>query len=346
MVSDQLRPLEWLGNAIRVIDQTALPGRLVFEDLRDVDSLVDAIDRLVVRGAPALGAVGALGVALAMQQGAQEGWDEPTLAAAVDRIRNARPTAVNLAWAIDRMRPLMPGGIDVVLAAAHEIIADDERTNHAIGNHGADWILDRVSRRPVRILTHCNTGMLATTAWGTALGIVRELHARGVLEIVFADETRPLLQGARLTAWELVQDGIRHVVQADSAAASTIVRGLVDVAIVGADRIAANGDTANKVGSLGVALACAAAEVPFIVAAPESTVDVATRTGDEIEIEMRSDDEVLSFGGVRVAPIESLAYNPAFDITPGRLVSALVTERGVLEVSRGEVPGDRVGASA
>jgi methylthioribose-1-phosphate isomerase len=323
-----------------VIDQTELPTRLVHVSLERVDELVDAIERLAVRGAPQLGAIGALGVVIAMDQGAREGWTDLGLQAAIDRVRAARPTAVNLAWGVDRVRPLVAQGRDAVLAAALEIVADDERANRAMGRHGADWIQARVPGR-VRVLTHCNTGSLATTAWGTALGVIRELDARGALEVVFVDETRPLLQGARLTAWELVQDGIPHFIQADGAAASTILRGLVDVAIIGADRIAANGDTANKIGSLGIALACADAGIPFVVAAPESTVDVRTSTGAGIEIEMRSDDEVLSWGGVRVAPEASRAHNPAFDVTPARLISALVTEEGVLEVSAGRVPGAR-----
>jgi methylthioribose-1-phosphate isomerase len=338
-----IRPIEWTGSAIRVIDQTQLPGRLVLVSLERVDQLVDAIVRLAVRGAPQLGAVGALGVVVAMDQAAREGWSPERLEGAIAAIRDARPTAVNLAWAVDRMRPLVARGREAVLAAALAIVEDDERINHAIGRHGADWIQARVPGR-VRVLTHCNTGALATTAWGTALGIVRELHARGALELVYVDETRPLLQGSRLTAWELARDGIPHLVQADGAAASTIVRRLVDVAIVGADRIAANGDAANKIGTLGVALACADAGIPLVVAAPESTVDAATPSGDGIEIEMRSEAEVLAWGGVRVAPEGSRAHNPAFDVTPARLVTALVTERGVLEVSKGRTPGGRAAA--
>jgi methylthioribose-1-phosphate isomerase len=340
-VGEHLRPIEWTGAAIRVIDQTELPGKLVFESLETVDSLVDAILRLAVRGAPALGAIGARGVVLAMRQGDREGWDAARLETEIDRIRAARPTAVNLGWGVDRVRPLMAAGSAAVLAGAQEIVARDERVNHSIGRHGADWILARVGRPTVRVLTHCNAGYLATTAWGTALGIVRELHARGALELVYVDETRPLLQGSRLTAWELAEDGIPHLVQVDGAAASTILRGLVDVAIVGADRIAANGDTANKIGSLGVALACADAGIPFVVAAPESTVDLRTATGAEIEIEMRGDAEVLTFAGTLVAPATSRAHNPAFDVTPARLISAIVTEEGVLEASSAHHPGDR-----
>lgn len=343
-MSEPLRPIEWTGSAIRVIDQTELPGRLIRIDLESVDALVDAIIRLAVRGAPQLGAIGALGVALAMVQAQREGWDAARLDAEVGRIRAARPTAVNLAWGVDRVRPLMAAGFDAVLDAAQQIVAEDEAINHAIGRNGADWIQARVPGK-VRVLTHCNTGALATVEWGTALGIIRELHARGVLEVVYADETRPLLQGARLTAWELAQDGIPHFVQADGAAASTILRHLVDVAIIGADRIAANGDTANKIGSVGVALACKDAGIPFLVAAPESTVDVGTASGDDIHIEMRGDDEVLNWGSVRTAPAASRAHNPAFDVTPARLISAIVTEDGVLEPGQGETPGARTASA-
>ncbi len=335
-MTEPLRPIEWTGASIRVIDQTALPGRLTRISLETVDALVDAVVRLSVRGAPQLGAVGALGVGLAMVQAQREGWDDDQLRAAIDRVRTARPTAVNLAWGVDRVRPLMRQGVEAVVAAAMAIIAEDERNNHEIGRRAAAWIQARAAGR-VRVLTHCNTGALATTEWGTALGIVRELHARDALEVVYVDETRPLLQGARLTAWELVQDGIPHLVQADGAAASTILRRLVDVAIIGADRIAANGDTANKIGSVGVALACRDAGIPLIVAAPESTVDAATPRGDDIHIEMRPDEEVLNWGGVRTAPEQSRAHNPAFDVTPARLISAIVTEQRVVEPALGQV---------
>ncbi|GAA1551824.1 S-methyl-5-thioribose-1-phosphate isomerase [Actinomadura kijaniata] len=333
-----IRAVEWTGDGLRLIDQTALPGRVVPLDVRDVDGLVDAIVRLAVRGAPALGVAGAFGVAVAMRQAAAEGWDDATLEAAITRVREARPTAVNLAAGVDRVRPLVAEGLDAVVAEARALLEEDVRGNRAIGAHGADWLLDRVGDRPLRVLTHCNTGALATAGWGTALGIVRELHARDRLEVVYADETRPLLQGSRLTAWELEQAGIPYLVQADGAAAGTVLRGLVDVAVIGADRVAANGDTANKVGSVGVALACAAAGIPFVVAAPWSTVDLATPDGAAIPIEERAADEVLAWGGAPVAPPGARAFNPAFDVTPARLVTALVTETGVLEVSAGTTP--------
>jgi len=327
----EIRAVRWDGEAIVLIDQTLLPSKEVTVVCDTVDSLVDAIVRLVVRGAPALGAVGGYGVAVAMLQGQREGWDGAELDHAIDRVRNARPTAVNLAWGVDRVRPYVPEGIEAVVAEANRIAAEDEAANRELSRKGADWILANTTQRPLRILTHCNTGSLATTAWGTALGIVRELHERGEVELVHADETRPLLQGSRLTSWELTHDGIPHVVQADGAAASTILRGLIDVAIIGADRIARNGDTANKIGSVGVALACVDAGVPFVVAAPSSTVDLATESGDDIEIELRDGAEITGFGGVQVAPDAAAGYNPAFDVTPARMISAIVTEQGVVE---------------
>jgi methylthioribose-1-phosphate isomerase len=336
-MGNDVQAVEWVDARLRLIDQTLLPARLEYLDIDDVDALVDAIKRLAVRGAPALGVAGAFGVAVAVQQAEREGWSDAALLAAVDRLRNARPTAVNLAAGVDRVRPFIPKGVEAVIAEAQAVLAEDVRASRAMASHGADWILAR-DDRPLRVLTHCNTGALAASGWGTALGVVRELHARGRVERVHADETRPLLQGARLTAWELEQIGIPYVVQADVAAASTILRGLVDVAIIGADRIAANGDTANKVGSVGVALACAAAGIPFVVVAPWSTVDLATPSGEEIPIEERAPDEVLEWSGVRTTPPEARAFNPAFDVTPARLVTALVTETGVLEISAGQTP--------
>lgn len=337
MAEDELRAMVWTGAGIRLVDQTALPARLEKFEVRDVDGLVEAIRRLAVRGAPALGAAGAFGVALAMIQARTEGWSEGELAREIERIRAARPTATNLAWGVDRVRAHVAQGVDAVVAEAQAIVAEDEAANRAIGRHGAEWVLAH-RPGPVRALTHCNTGALATTAWGTALGVIRDLHVRGALGLVYVDETRPLVQGSRLTAWELTQLKIPHRIQVDAAAASTILRGLVDVAIVGADRVTAGGDVANKVGTLAVALACAEAGIPFVVAAPESTVDPAVSNGADIEIELRDEAEVLCHAGQRVAPEHSRAYNPAFDVTPARLVAALITERGVFEISAGRTP--------
>ncbi|MER5583918.1 S-methyl-5-thioribose-1-phosphate isomerase [Streptomyces asoensis] len=342
-MSQELRAVEWTGTGLALIDQTALPHRTVSVEVHDVDTLVDAIRRLVVRGAPAIGAAGAYGVAIALLQGAREGWTPAGTREAVARVREARPTAVNLMVCVDRVMTRFDEGLDAVLAEAAAVQREDVEANRAMGASGADWLLKRVGAdRPLRILTHCNTGALATAGWGTALGVVRELHARGRLEVVYADETRPLLQGSRLTAWELVQEGIEHFVQADGAAAGTILRGEVDAAVVGADRIAANGDTANKVGTVGIALACAYAGIPFLVAAPTTTVDLATPDGSAIHIELRGEDEILEWAGTRTAPAASRGHNPAFDVTPGSLVTGLVTERGVLEVSAGELPADHL----
>ncbi|WP_040157029.1 S-methyl-5-thioribose-1-phosphate isomerase [Mobilicoccus massiliensis] len=326
--------VQWVADdapCLRLIDQRLLPAQEEYIDVRTVDVLIDAIRTLAVRGAPALGATGALGVVVAMNEAARNGWSEDRLQAEVDRVRDARPTAVNLAWGVDQVRPLMSGGVDEVLASALRLVAEDEAANRELSRLGADWILARTGRSSVRVVTHCNTGALATTAWGTAYGIIHELQDRGALELVYADETRPLLQGSRLTSWELTQDGIPHVVECDGAAASTILRGLVDVAIIGADRITANGDTANKVGSVALALACRRAGIPFVVAAPFSTVDLDTATGDEIVIEERSGDEVLVVAGHRVAPATARGFNPAFDVTPHDLIDAVVTERGIVE---------------
>jgi methylthioribose-1-phosphate isomerase len=341
---DDIRPVTWHEGAVRIIDQTALPGTLTYLDLRTVRELIDAIQRLAVRGAPALGVAGAYGVALALLT-------KNAGSESIASLRAARPTAVNLAAGVDRAAARMEEGFDAVLAEAHAVLEEDLAANRRLSRLGADWLLRRVdgaedrggdsARRPLRLLTHCNAGALATAGWGTALGVVRELHARGLVEVVYVDETRPLLQGSRLTAWELARLGIPHLVQADGAAAGTIVSGSVDAAIVGADRIAANGDTANKVGTLGVALACAHADVPFLVAAPTSTVDLSTASGADIQVELRDEAEVLGWSGAAkpVTPQGSRGHNPAFDVTPAGLVSALTTERGVVEIGRGQLPG-------
>ncbi|QFG20450.1 S-methyl-5-thioribose-1-phosphate isomerase [Actinomadura sp. WMMB 499] len=340
-MTTDVRTIAWTGDALRLLDQTVLPARVEHLEVRDVDALVDAIRRLAVRGAPALGVAGAFGVVLAVRQAGREGWDGAARDAAIARVREARPTAVNLAAGVDRVRPRVPAGLAAVEAEARAVLAEGVRADRAIGGHGADWLESRCPDRPLRLLTHCNAGALATAGRGTALGVVRELHARNRVEVVYADETRPLLQGSRLTAWELHEAGIPCVVQADAAAASTIMRGLVDAAVIGADRIAANGDTANKIGSLGVALACAAAGIPLLVAAPWSTVDRAVPDGGRIPIEERPGDEILAFGGTRTAPDGVPAFNPAFDVTPARFVTALATETGVLEISAGDTPERR-----
>lgn len=326
--------LEWHTEPVpglRLLDQTRLPHEEAYIHATTTDLLIDAIQRLAVRGAPALGAVGAYGVAVVQCQAERDGWSPERIQKEIDRLRDARPTAANLAWGVERVRSLLNAGVESVLGEAHRIVREDKAANRRLSKLGADWINERVANDKVRVLTHCNTGSLATTEWGTALGLVRDLHVRECLGLVYVNESRPLLQGSRLTTWELQREGIDHVVQVDSAAASTIMRGLIDVAVIGADRIVANGDTANKIGSVGIALACAEAGVPFVVAAPWSTVDVRTADGSQVTIEERAPEEVTQFNGIQSAPPQIRAYNPAFDITPRRLIDAIVTERGVVE---------------
>jgi methylthioribose-1-phosphate isomerase len=339
-----VRTIDWgdvgdAGGAVVMVDQTWLPHELRMLHVEDVDELVDAIRRLAVRGAPALGAAGALGVALAVQQAKRDGWDQATLHAAIDRVRAARPTAVNLAWGVDRVRPLVADGVAAVLDAARAVLDEDAAANRAMGRIGAD-LLAELCPGPdrLRLETHCNAGALACVEWGTALGVVRTLHERDGLAHVYVDETRPLLQGARLTAWELDRMGAPYQVVVDGAGPSLIARGMVDAVVVGSDRIAANGDVANKIGTYPLALAAARSGIPFVVAAPESTVDPATADGAAIPIEDRGDDEVVAFAGTRTAPSGAPAANPAFDVTPADLVTALVTERRVVRPAAGERP--------
>ncbi|HVV12890.1 S-methyl-5-thioribose-1-phosphate isomerase [Amycolatopsis sp.] len=320
------RTIDWAEGAVVIIDQTALPREFRLLRLETVDELISAIQRLAVRGAPALGAAGALGVALsALRHKGKTG----NVLADAERLAHARPTAVNLSWGVRRALAKLPEGPEGVLAEAKAMLDEDERVNRQASGRAAELILERCERRPLRLLTHCNAGRLATVGWGTALGVVWHLHDAGHVEYVFADETRPLLQGARLTAWELAEAGVPYRVLPDSAAASAVARGLVDCVVVGADRIAANGDVANKVGTYGLALAAARHGVPFVVVAPQSTVDPELPAGGGIVIEERADDEVTTVAGTRIAPEGAPAFNPAFDVTPADLIFAVVTENGV-----------------
>jgi len=312
-VTDPIPPtIEWRDGVVRLIDQRRLPDELAFIDCRTVDELCDAIASLAVRGAPALGAAGAMGVALAVRN------REP-LDAAAARLRATRPTAVNLAWGVDRARQADDAEVEAVRVAA-----DDVERNRRMGAHGVALLHDGV-----RPLTHCNTGSLACVGWGTALGVVRAAHDAGLRPQVWVGETRPVLQGARLTAWELSRLGIPYTLIADGAAAALMADGEVDCVLVGADRIAANGDVANKVGTYGLAVLAHHHRVAFYVVAPRSTFDPAVPDGAAIPIERRPSDEVLSIAGHRVAPDGATAENRAFDITPAGLVTAYVTEDGV-----------------
>ena len=304
--------IEWAGDHVRLIDQRLLPGELRIIEARCVDDLCEHIRTLAVRGAPALGAAGAMGVALATVTGAD-------LAGAAERLRATRPTAVNLAWGIDRAL-----AADDPVIEAQRIAADDVDRNRRLGAHGAALVGEGS-----RVLTHCNAGALACVGYGSALGVVRAAHEQGRVGHVWVDETRPLLQGARLTAWELDRLGIPCTIVPDVAAASLMASGDVDLVIVGADRIAANGDVANKIGTYALAVLARHHDLPFYVAAPGSTFDDSTAIGADIVIEERDPDEVLTFAGVRTAPAGVSALNRAFDVTPAALVTAYVTEAGV-----------------
>jgi methylthioribose-1-phosphate isomerase len=314
--------LAWRDGHIEALDQTALPHEVRVLRISTVEALVAAITRLAVRGAPVLGAAGALGVALAVRQARREGWDGPRLDAEIKRIADARPTAVNLRREVSAVAARWPEGEAAVEAAALAVVAFATAASHQISLRGAAYLRGACGPGPLRMHTHCNTGSLACLGWGTALGVIRALHEAGELGQVIVDETRPLLQGARLTCWELGQLGIEHRLVCDGAGPFLISQGLADAVVVGADRVAANGDVANKIGTYGLALAAHRAGIPFLVAVPESTIDEATPDGAAIPIELRADSEVT----VPAAPAGTKALNYAFDITPAELVSAVVTE--------------------
>ena len=302
---------------IGYVDQRALPGELVRRGAASVDDVVAAIATLGVRGAPAIGVFGAYGVALARELFSSEA----EVRAAAAQIRAARPTAVNLSWAVDRMLAVEPVA---ALSEALAIHAEQRAVDRAIGEHGAELM-----PREGAVLTHCNTGPLATAGSGTALGVIVAAVAAGKRLHVYVDETRPLLQGARLTTYELAAAGVPATLIVDGAAAATMRAKNVAAVIVGADRIAGNGDTANKIGTYGVAVAAAHHGIPFYVAAPRSTIDFELRDGGAIVIEERPADEVLQMAGVATAPGDAAAYNPAFDVTPGHLITGIVTEYGI-----------------
>jgi methylthioribose-1-phosphate isomerase len=334
--------LRWDGDAVLLLDQRLLPRDEVVLRLRTVEEVARAIETMVVRGAPAIGCTAALGVALAAVRAEAEGAAalRGAVAAAGERLARTRPTAVNLFWALGRMRAALDAAPpdagaaalrERMVAEAQRLVAADIAACRAIGAAGLAAIPPGA-----RLLTHCNAGALATAGYGTALGVVRAVHAAGRLVRVFADETRPFLQGARLTAWELARDGIPVTVIADAMAGHLLQRGEVDVVVVGADRIAANGDVANKIGTYPLAVLAREHGVPFYVAAPLSTVDLATPDGDEIPIEERGRDELARIGGVELLPAGVPVRHPAFDVTPHRLVAGIVTERGIARPPYGE----------
>ncbi|MFQ5638481.1 MAG: S-methyl-5-thioribose-1-phosphate isomerase [bacterium] len=328
--------IEWLNNQIRMIDQTKLPNELVYLEIDDVEVLAEAIQSLRIRGAPAIGIAGAFGVTLGAQNYVGNDRDAffKELKRTADYLNATRPTAVNLSWAINRMKKVADEkahcAIDEIkeslLNEALTIWEEDRQICRSIGQHGAELITDGT-----RVLTHCNAGALATADYGTALGVVFAAHEQGKKVRVFADETRPLLQGARLNVWELMNEGIDVTLITDNTAAFVMQQQKVDCVIVGADRIAANGDTANKIGTYSVAVLAEKHRIPFYVAAPYSTIDFNMKHGSEIPIEERSAEEVTAGFGRRTAPENTKVYSPAFDVTPNELITAIITEEGVVE---------------
>jgi methylthioribose-1-phosphate isomerase len=318
--------IQWTDEGVVMIDQTRLPRQVVYVTCRTYGEVADAIRSMVIRGAPAIGVAAAMGVALGVLRSA-DAFEE-----ICDTLARTRPTAVNLFWAIDRMKKLYESlrgrPIEEVrrrlVAEAQQIRLEDIAINEAIGQHGAALVPDGKT-----ILTHCNAGALATAGYGTALGVIRAAVSSGKKVDVFADETRPFLQGARLTVWELQQDGIPATLITDNMSGHFLKSGRIGCVVVGADRIAANGDVANKVGTYSVAVLAKENGVPFFVAAPISTLDLTLASGDEIPIEQRAASEVTHVFGVPVAPDDTRVENPAFDVTPNRYVSAIITERGV-----------------
>jgi methylthioribose-1-phosphate isomerase len=330
-----VKTIEWLGRSLRVLDQTKLPIEEVYREAKSYLEVAELIENMVVRGAPAIGAVAAYGYALgALEfQGSREDFFSH-MESVQARLASTRPTAVNLFWALRRMEDRLREMRDVedlalisaaLVDEANAIAEDDRRMNKLIGEYGNTIVPDKAN-----ILTHCNAGALATVEYGTALGVIRSAFAAGKTIHVYAAETRPFLQGARLTAWELLRDGIPVTLIADNMAGWLMQLDKIDLVIVGADRIAANGDTANKIGTYSLAVLAQAHGIPFYVAAPTSTIDLKMRSGLEIPIEQRPAKEMREIFGVQIAPPEIDVYNPAFDITPAKYITGIITENGIV----------------
>jgi methylthioribose-1-phosphate isomerase len=331
-----IKPVEWLGNNLKIIDQTQLPGKLAYLELRNYTDVVAAIKQMKVRGAPAIGVAAAYGIALGAQNIKAD--NKAKFVIQFDKIlkafASARPTAVNLFRAIDRMKKAAETTGDVprmkqaLIDEAKKIHAEEEAATRRLSQLGAELI-----KNGFTVLTHCNAGALATAGYGTALGVIKAAREQGKKIEVIATETRPLLQGACLTTWELMQENIPVTLITDSMAGYFLSRGKVDCVIVGADRIAANGDTANKIGTYTLAVLAKENGIPFYVAAPTSTIDLSLKSGAEIPIEERNPEEVTSLKGVRLAPQGVAAANPAFDVTPHKYITAIITEKGVVRKS-------------
>jgi methylthioribose-1-phosphate isomerase len=329
-----ITPIRWEEGRLLLLDQTLLPVEERFREYSRWPDVAEAIRTLVVRGAPAIGCTAAFGLVLAARQSLAEDTDGilRDLEEAEKGLASTRPTAVNLFWALDRMRGVahaerarpVPTFRARLLAEAQAILEEDIAGNRALGAHGASLVPEGA-----RILTHCNAGALATAGYGTAVGVIRAAHERGRVAMVWVDETRPVMQGSRLTAWEMVKEGIPHRLISDVAAGFVMKRGEVDLVVTGADRIASNGDTANKIGTYSVAVLAKHHDIPFYIAAPFSTIDTSIPSGAAIPIEERAGDEVRRTGGRQTAPSETPVYNPAFDVTPAELIAGIITERGV-----------------
>jgi len=337
----QVYPVIWQEDSVLLIDQTRLPTEYTFVEISLCEDMAQAIKTMIVRGAPAIGVAAAYGVYLGAREIKTNDRAEflTELEKVAHLLRSTRATAVNLFWAIARMLKTAYESIGSVehlkialLTTAQAINAEDLQTCQAIGEHGLDVL--PTTPKSLRILTHCNAGAKATAGYGTALGVVRSAWASGRLERVYADETRPRLQGAKLTAWECVQEGIPVTVITDSMAAPCMQQGMIDVVIVGADRIAANGDTANKIGTYSLAIVAKAHNIPFFVAAPRSTIDFELTSGSEITIEERDPAEIYQVGDTILTPAEAEFYNPAFDVTPAELITAIITEHGTFAPSQ------------
>jgi len=329
-----MKTMYWEDGCLKLLDQTQLPAKTVYLDCRDYTGVAEAIKKLSVRGAPAIGASAAYGLvlgALSVKDLDKAGFINEVENIA-RKLASTRPTAVNLQWALDRMLARLhsseatdvAGLISDLLEEAHAIFDEDVQGNRQMGQYGLELI-----PREARILTHCNAGALATAGYGTALGVIRAAHEKGLQVSVFAGETRPLLQGARLTAWEMMQEGIPVTLITDNMAGYLMKKGMVDLVIVGADRIAGNGDVANKIGTYGLAVLAKEHGIPFYVAAPVSTIDFKLDNGEQIPIEEREWHEVTSLGEQAIAPEGVQVWNPAFDVTPSKLVTAIITDKGI-----------------
>lgn len=326
--------IRWTNDSIRIIDQTELPEKEIYLDITSIDELIDAIQKLKIRGAPALGIIGAFGTILALTEATRK--KNVNFLEEIHEIKkkiiSSRPTAVNLEWGVMRIMKVIDAHYRLTpeeikkkaLIEAQKTLEEDIRCCQSIGRKGSGLISEGFS-----ILTHCNTGGLATGGFGTALGVAVTAHQQKKKIHVYVDETRPVLQGSRLTAWELQKEAIDHTVITDNMAGYLMAQKKIDCVIVGADRIAANGDTANKIGTYGLAVLSEKHHIPFYVAAPTSTVDLETKHGDEIIIEERNSEEITHFRGHRIVPPGSKVYNPAFDVTPGSMITAIITEKAI-----------------